>query len=839
MMDLRSTFEKDSTELDQKNVLNNSKTFMHEHPKIENIQWSIANEHLRASGITEHYTTIKDTLNEDISPRDSTEIGVRTLDASQGAGYPYVTFNGSEGFPTRNNDATSELYSYATNHPVLHWQEREDENRLGHSYLSLSANGHNDQEISEDHSGKSNHCTNNGVRYDNNKTNFKPGTSQTPSQYDNQKDTYLVSRQEKAKLKQKKHMNLYDIDWQNIGNKHLAYGGQNGNNHSNYSQLGSTYVDKDVRIPGSGNPASAIPKARQYRKRKTTIVIVIILLLLVAIAAVVGVLLITKQTENVCDDRDGCHSKCPKYPDVSNGHVSSTEEVYPSSMVNISCNEGFRINRKDMAVCLDSGSWSHIATCEPVDCGKYLPPDHALILESGQETTFNTSVSVTCDAGFQLVEESDSFVWCTGDGHWSGNPKCENLVDLSINPSFFLIGETAKLTCEFRKASDWRKVVFRRASWNKDSVTIASIENNIVSYKPNTANDNIEIIENSFTHDSGKVIITFETVQCSDAFEIPGDINFTCEVQMDNLHVFHAERLIRIQGKPDAPMLTMSPHVVEGEDTTRSLFVCEMLFAEPNGKVIIESDYSGTYTTLLSSVNGEYETDAAWIEDIKTTLKNCWYRMVVSFGLKAVSMKWHRKHIRCIAQSSNSSVYHTVFTSDNGVVKVLPERICQGQDLVLYPYNCGMYVECDSEDGYNSVMDVIACANGNCYNVNIGGCSQCSVESSCSVTDIYYKDGGSNEIGSALTIVCIVEDFKDLTDIKISRGSGEMVSSLSTGDNIKGISTVPEMSHRNSTGGMLSVHISYLLCDDEATYRCFPEGGGQYSDDVIYLNMNC
>ncbi|XP_053403371.1 uncharacterized protein LOC123555111 [Mercenaria mercenaria] len=844
-MDLRSTLEKDSIELNQKNLFSDSKNVIHEHPKIDNIQWSIANEHLRASGNTEHYTTIKDTLNEDIRPRDSTEIGDRTLDISQRAGYPYVTFNGSEGFPTRTNDATTELYSYATrdDHLILHWHEREDENRLGHSYLSLNANGHSDQQISEDHSGGSNYFKYNGVQYHNNRTNLRlkdrspfqePGTSQTSSLYDNQKDTYLVPRLEKAK-----HTNLTDIDWQN---NHPVSDGQNGYNQSDNSQLGtSTYVDKDIRIPECRNLATVIPKARKYSKRKIIIMIVVILLLLVAIASVVAVLLITKRTEDhdVCSDRDECQSKCLKYPDVSNGHVSSTEEVYSSSMVNISCNKGFRIDGNDTAICLDSGTWSHVATCEPVDCGKYLPPDHVLILESGQETKFNTSLSLTCDTGFQLAEHSNSFVWCNGDGHWSGNPKCENLVDLFINPSVFLIGETSQLTCEFRKA-EWRKVVFRRASWNKGSVTIATIENNIVSYNRTTSNDKIKI-KDSFTHDSGKVTITFETVQCSDAFEIPGDINFTCEVHMkDNLHVFHAERFIRIQGKPGAPILTISPHVVEGEDTTRSLFVCEMLFAKPNGKVIIESDYGGTYTTLLSSVNGEYETDAAWIEDIKTALKNCWYRMVVIFGLKRVSMKWHRKHIRCITKPSNSSSFDQIdIPPDNGVVKVLPERICQGQDLVLYPYNCGLYVECDKDDSYDSVLDVFACGNDHCYHVNTGGCSQCSLGIGCSVTDIYFRDGGSSEIGSALTIVCIVEDFKNLTDIKITRGNGEMVSSISTGDNIKGISTVPEMSHRNSTGGMLSVHISYLLCDDEATYRCFPEGGGKYSDDVIDLNMNC
>ena len=101
------------------------------------------------------------------------------------------------------------------------------------------------------------------------------------------------------------------------------------------------------------------------------------------------------------------------------------------------------------------------------------------------------------------------------------------------------------------------------------------------------------------------------------------------------------------------------------------LFHCEMLFPEPNGHVIIETDFNGTFSTLLSSLNGEYGTDYAWIEDIKNKMTDCWYRMVVTFGLKNVSMKWHRKRIRCTAKPSEDAVDQTVYISDSKAVKVL------------------------------------------------------------------------------------------------------------------------------------------------------------------------
>jgi hypothetical protein len=45
--------------------------------------------------------------------------------------------------------------------------------------------------------------------------------------------------------------------------------------------------------------------------------------------------------------------------------------------------------------------------------------------------------------------------------------------------------------------------------------------------------------------------------------------------------------------------------------------------------------------------------------------------MELTFGLKDVSMDWHRKHIRCTAKLSEEATDQTVFTSDSGVVKVI------------------------------------------------------------------------------------------------------------------------------------------------------------------------
>jgi hypothetical protein len=93
-----------------------------------------------------------------------------------------------------------------------------------------------------------------------------------------------------------------------------------------------------------------------------------------------------------------------------------------------------------------------------------------------------------------------------------------------------------------------------------------------------------------------------------------------------------------------------------------------------------------------------------------------------------------------------------------------------------------------------------------------------------------------------MDIVCIVEDYKGLTDIKITRANGEFVSSIKSGDNtrIPDFKTVSDATYVNETHGMITIHVNFLLCTDKGTYRCNPERTGDVqSEDVIDLNLNC
>jgi hypothetical protein len=87
-----------------------------------------------------------------------------------------------------------------------------------------------------------------------------------------------------------------------------------------------------------------------------------------------------------------------------------------------------------------------------------------------------------------------------------------------------------------------------------------------------------------------------------------------------------------------------------------------------------------------------------------------------------------------------------------------------------------------------------------------------------------------------------VEDFKGLTDIKITRANGEFVSSIKSGDNtrIPNFNTKSDQTYVNETHGKITIHVDFLLCTDKGTYRCSPEGTGDVqSEDVIDLDLNC
>ena len=63
-----------------------------------------------------------------------------------------------------------------------------------------------------------------------------------------------------------------------------------------------------------------------------------------------------------------------------------------------------------------------------VDCGKIQRPRNGSI--SGDKTTFQKSVTYSCDKGFEL--KGPKTIICQSDGQWSSKSTCEGTLNLEI-----------------------------------------------------------------------------------------------------------------------------------------------------------------------------------------------------------------------------------------------------------------------------------------------------------------------------------------------------------------------------------------------------------------------
>ncbi|XP_060593954.1 uncharacterized protein LOC132748383 [Ruditapes philippinarum] len=191
-------------------------------------------------------------------------------------------------------------------------------------------------------------------------------------------------------------------------------------------------------------------------------------------------------------------------------------------------------------------------------------------------------------------------------------------------------------------------------------------------------------------------------------------------------------------------------------------------------------------------------------------------------------------NITCDIETSD-----TVNTFRDVKIVRIQDTLCNSKRVILYPYDCEHIIVCDKKNHFNSVKEVRACDNNACYDDQSETCSPCSPSRGCPITDIFFSDRHSTTIGGQLDIVCIVEDFKGLTDIKITGTNEESVSSIKSGDNIPDFNTISNATYVNETHGMLTIHVVFLQCHDKTTYLCSPEGTGDVqSENEINLDYN-
>ncbi|KAL4216504.1 C4b-binding protein alpha [Mactra antiquata] len=129
-----------------------------------------------------------------------------------------------------------------------------------------------------------------------------------------------------------------------------------------------------------------------------------------------------------------CKPIC-KSPRVPNSRQFTEDTVYPmGSQVIIQCNHGYEkhIMYRSEIRCVWEGKWSDLWTvsCTPVDCNELTDVSNGAY-NDGYTTTFNTTITLTCDEGFEKVG-SEPF-YCNGDGHWVGGQSCMRRVCVPVN----------------------------------------------------------------------------------------------------------------------------------------------------------------------------------------------------------------------------------------------------------------------------------------------------------------------------------------------------------------------------------------------------------------------
>lgn len=122
-------------------------------------------------------------------------------------------------------------------------------------------------------------------------------------------------------------------------------------------------------------------------------------------------------------------------------------------------------------------------------------------------------------------------------------------VDLSVQPSFILIGNSGTFSCNFKDIFNWQKIEIKRRSFDNNSVVVVSTDNLIDSYDTKVSRTTIRVTKSLFTHNSGQVQVVIDSIQCSDVFGVPGDVTYECSVHYDDTFVAFDRKLITIQGE--------------------------------------------------------------------------------------------------------------------------------------------------------------------------------------------------------------------------------------------------------------------------------------------------
>ncbi|XP_025751661.1 membrane cofactor protein [Manacus vitellinus] len=127
---------------------------------------------------------------------------------------------------------------------------------------------------------------------------------------------------------------------------------------------------------------------------------------------------------------DFCIGKSCGQPDISNGNFHTSTNLLLGATITFTCNIGYRLVGPPTAQCVFKNGeayWDNIPICEIIAC----PPPPEIKngqLLGGEEFTFGTSVSYSCNTGLSLI--GDVTIYCTMGPNYQGTwnapaPECK------------------------------------------------------------------------------------------------------------------------------------------------------------------------------------------------------------------------------------------------------------------------------------------------------------------------------------------------------------------------------------------------------------------------------
>lgn len=116
--------------------------------------------------------------------------------------------------------------------------------------------------------------------------------------------------------------------------------------------------------------------------------------------------------------------RCVEVGTVKYGTRTGTGTSYGTS-VSFSCNSGYDLVGSTQRTCQENGVWSSKQPrCVRADCPQLSPPAHGNV--EGYRREIDSAVRVSCDEGYNVYPDSSSFRTCLPNKQWSGaDPICK------------------------------------------------------------------------------------------------------------------------------------------------------------------------------------------------------------------------------------------------------------------------------------------------------------------------------------------------------------------------------------------------------------------------------